>query len=91
MILIAPPLIEFPWYPTLLELLVAQPLKIPDFPRVLRQRGISSGNEHNLHAWLISPDVTLRRKFERQLSQYGNPELGFIAGRPLQGRNLSFR
>ena len=73
------------WYADLLSLLVAQPLGLPQWPRLLKQPLCSKFHTGvrvlNLHAWMLSSELSEQRGFREGLRQKshtrsGDPRLG---------------
>ena len=66
--LIAPAWPKQPWYPALLELLIAQPIQLPIWPKLLKQPRSSVYHETPqrmcLHAWRLSGKRTLQKAFQ---------------------------
>ena len=85
MILVAPLWPHMEWYADLLSLLVAQPLGLPQWPRLLKQplcsRFHTGVRVLNLHAWSLSSVLSEQRAFREGLRQRlpapsGDPRLG---------------
>ena len=73
------------WYADLLSLLVAQPLGLPQWPRLLKQPLCSKFHTGvrvlNLHAWMLSSELSEQRGFreglrQKSLTRSGDPRLG---------------
>ena len=73
-ILIAPLWPRRPWYPQLLQLLIANPIAIPNVQNLLRQPKTKIYHQNpellNLHAWLISNIAFDQRVFQNELRNY---------------------
>ena len=85
MLLVAPSWPRQEWYPDLISLLVEQPFRLPQWPRLLKQPLCSvfhtSVHVLNLHAWKLSSVQSEQRGFREGLRQKlqalsGDPALG---------------
>ena len=85
MILVAPLWPHREWFADLLPLLVAQPLGLPQWPRLLKQplcsRFHTGVRVLNLHAWKLSSVPSEQRAFREGLRQ----KLPAVSGDPLLG------
>ena len=88
MVLVAPSWPHQEWFADLLSLLVAEPLALPRWPRLLKQplSEVFHTNVHvlNLHAWKLSSVKSEQRGFREGLRRRlptasGNPALGFTS------------
>ena len=88
MVLVAPSWPHQEWFADLLSLLVAEPLALPRWPRLLKQplSEVFHTNVHvlNLHAWKLSSVKSEQRDFREGLCRRlptasGNPALGFTS------------
>ena len=89
LVLIAPCWPAQAWFPELLHLLAADPVRLPDMDRLLYSRSLRRfrGNDLHLHAWLLTADVTRRSHYLALLSQRdldpSGAQLGFVAQYPV--------
>ena len=91
-ILIAPVWSARPWYPELLSLCVAQPLRLPAWDSLLFNplSRHHSDNGSDFHAWLLSTDVVARHRFleDLRLLPSSGRLMGVIDSIPLYSRTL---
>jgi len=69
-VVIAPDWPAQPWFPLLLSLSVAKPLRLPEFPTLLTQRyNIPHPflEKLQLHAWMLSSDMQKQKDFHKSL------------------------
>ena len=68
LVLVAPVSQARPWYPLLLEMCVAPPVLLPQYPGlVTRLREVHPLSNLQLAGWLLSSNLTLRREFQKGL------------------------